>query len=220
SGCGKSQTAFSIMRLLAPNAFHTPDSKILFNGGDLLKRSEAEMEKIRGNKIAMIFQEPMTSLNPLYRIGNQLAEPLLQHRGMTPRQARAQALEAAKAAAEPLAPPPPLAPDESKLQAETERADKAEVKLAEARKKAAEMDRDLKAAKGRLETDKRVYMVQKGELDIAKDRYNELKRRHDALRKEHEELIDAVRQAAREERRAQAAAAAASPPSPGTPSGE
>jgi hypothetical protein len=70
------------------------------------------------------------------------------------------------------------------------------------------MERDLKAAKGRLETDKRVYMVQKGELDIAKDRYLELKRRHDALRKEHEELIDAVRQAAREERKAQEAAGA------------
>ena len=63
---------------------------------------------------------------------------------------------------------------------------------------------------GRLETDRRVYMVQKGELDIAKDRHPELRRRNDALRKEHEELIDAVRQAAREEKRAQEGAAAAS----------
>ena len=70
----------------------------------------------------------------------------------------------------------------------------------------------MKAAKGRLETDRRVYMVQKGELDIAKDRYQELKRRNDALRKEHEDLIDAVRQAAREERKAQEVAAAAARP--------
>jgi peptide/nickel transport system ATP-binding protein len=96
SGCGKSQTAFSIMRLLAPNAFHAPDSQILFNGENLLAKSEKEMQAIRGNKIAMVFQEPMNSLNPLYRVGNQLAEPLLQHRGMTPRQARAQALDLLK----------------------------------------------------------------------------------------------------------------------------
>ena len=55
--------------------------------------------------------------------------------------------------------------------------------------------------RGRLETEKRVYMVQKGELELAADRYAELRRRHDALRKEHDELIEAVRQAAREERR-------------------
>ena len=93
SGCGKSQTAFSIMRLLAPNAFHSPESRILFNGQDLLRLSEPQMQAVRGNKIAMIFQEPMTSLNPLYRIGNQLAEPLVQHRHLNARQARAQALE-------------------------------------------------------------------------------------------------------------------------------
>jgi peptide/nickel transport system ATP-binding protein len=96
SGCGKSQTAFSLMRLLAPNAFHSPESRVFFNGEDLLKKSEPQMQAIRGNKIAMIFQEPMTSLNPLYRIGNQLAEPLVQHRGMTGRQARAQALDLLK----------------------------------------------------------------------------------------------------------------------------
>jgi len=126
--------------------------------------------------------------------------------------ARAQALQAAQVAAEPLSPPSPAAPDEDQLRTEKERADKAEAKLAEVRKKAAELERDVKAAKGRLETDRRVYMVQKGELDIAKDRYLELKRRHDALRKEHEELIDAVRQAAREERKAQESAAAAAAP--------
>ena len=88
------------------------------------------------------------------------------------------------------------------------------------KKKAAELDRDLKAARGRLETDRRVYMVQKGELDVAKDRQAELKRRYDALRKEHEELIDAVRQAAREERKAQEAAAAPPPAAPVPPAGE
>src|SRR5512137_2882894 len=130
--------------------------------------------------------------------------------------ARAESLQAAQAAAEPLAaPPPPAGPDESQLRAEKERADKAEAKLAEVRKKAADLERDVKVAKGRLETDRRVYMVQKGEPDIAKDRYLELKRRHDALRKEHEELIDAVRQAAREERKAQEAAA---PPAAAAPS--
>jgi colicin import membrane protein len=96
---------------------------------------------------------------------------------------------------------------------EKDRADKAEVKLAEVRRKLAEVERDLKSARGRLETDRRVYMVQKGELDVAHDRYAELRRRHDGLRKEHEELIDAVRQAAREEKRQleQAAAPAAAP---------
>src|SRR5512137_1714217 len=131
--------------------------------------------------------------------------------------ARAESLQAAQAAAEPLAPPRPAGPDESQLRAEKERADKAEARLAEVRKKAADLEREVKAAKGRLETDRRVYMVQKGELDIAKDRYLELKRRYDALRKEHEELIDAVRQAAREEKRAQEGAVATPVPEPPAP---
>ena len=93
SGCGKSQTAFSIMRLVEQNGFHAPESQILFDGNDLLKQSEPEMEKIRGNQAAMIFQEPMASLNPLYRIGRQLAEPLILHQGMTKPQARKRAVE-------------------------------------------------------------------------------------------------------------------------------
>jgi DNA repair exonuclease SbcCD ATPase subunit len=96
------------------------------------------------------------------------------------------------------APPPGIDPD--RLEAERERADKAEAKLVEARKRAAELEKDLKAVRGRLETEKRIYMVQKGELELANDRHAELRRRHDALRKDHDELLDAVRQAAQEER--------------------
>jgi chromosome segregation ATPase len=132
---------------------------------------------------------------------------------------QAQAAQAASQAPAPSAPAAP-SPDEGQLRAEKERADKAEAKLAEVRKKAGDLERDLKAARGRLETDRRVYMVQKGELDVAKDRQAELKRRYDALRKEHEELIDAVRQAAREERKAQEAAAAPPPAPPVPPAGE
>jgi colicin import membrane protein len=133
---------------------------------------------------------------------------------------QAQAAQAASQAPATSSAPAPASPDEGQLRAEKERADKAEAKLAEVRKKAADLERDLKAARGRLETDRRVYMVQKGELDIAKDRHAELRRRYDALRKEHEELIDAVRQAAREEKRAQESAAAAAVPPPAPPVGE
>jgi chromosome segregation ATPase len=102
----------------------------------------------------------------------------------------------------PVAAPPVPAPgiDPGRLDAERERADKAEAKLAEARKRMAELEKDLKAARGRLETEKRIYMVQKGELELANDRHVELRRRHDALRKDHDELLDAVRRAAQEER--------------------
>jgi colicin import membrane protein len=95
----------------------------------------------------------------------------------------------------------PAGVDPARLDAERERADRAEVKLAEARKRVAELERDMKGVRGRLETEKRVYMVQKGELELANDRHAELRRRYDALRKDHDELLDAVRQAAQEERR-------------------
>ncbi len=95
SGCGKSQTAYSIIRLLAENGFH-PEGKIVFDGQDLMKFSEDEMRNIRGNDIGMIFQEPMTSLNPLYRIGNQLEEPLRLHRKLEKGPARIRALELLK----------------------------------------------------------------------------------------------------------------------------
>jgi len=92
SGCGKTQTAFSIIRLVAENGFH-PTGNIHFDGKDIFKFSEEEMRKIRGNDIAMIFQEPMTSLNPLYRISSQLQEPLRLHRQMEKSQAVKRAVE-------------------------------------------------------------------------------------------------------------------------------
>jgi peptide/nickel transport system ATP-binding protein len=92
SGCGKTQTAFSIIRLIAENGFH-PSGQILFDGKDLSQTTEEEMRSIRGNDIAMIFQEPMTSLNPVYRIGNQLEEPLRLHRKLQKGAARKRAIE-------------------------------------------------------------------------------------------------------------------------------
>jgi len=93
SGCGKSQTAFSIMRLLEGNGFHPEGSRIRFDGEDLLAKTEEEMQKIRGNRIAMIFQEPMASLNPLYRVSSQLSEPLRLHQFMSKKDAYARAIE-------------------------------------------------------------------------------------------------------------------------------
>ncbi len=89
SGSGKSITALSILRLA--DAAQT-NGAIRFNGDDLLGKSEAEMETIRGAKIAMIFQEPMTALNPLYTIGNQIGEVLALHEGMLPKPARERAI--------------------------------------------------------------------------------------------------------------------------------
>ncbi|MFT5525121.1 MAG: ABC-type dipeptide/oligopeptide/nickel transport system ATPase component, partial [Pirellulaceae bacterium] len=80
SGCGKSVTSKSIMRLLPKrNSFLKPHSEILFDGQDLSRLSESEMRLIRGNRIAMIFQEPMTSLNPVFTVGWQLEEALKYH---------------------------------------------------------------------------------------------------------------------------------------------
>ncbi len=78
SGCGKSQTALSIMRLLQKPG-KTVQGEVLFKESDLLKKSEDEMKKILGNQIAMIFQEPMTSLNPVFTIGNQVSESIFLH---------------------------------------------------------------------------------------------------------------------------------------------
>jgi oligopeptide/dipeptide ABC transporter ATP-binding protein len=93
SGCGKSVSALSVMRLVAPPAGHIDAGEIVYKGRDLLKLSEAEMEHVRGREIAMVFQEPMTSLNPVLSIGRQLTEGLEIHLGMTPAQARARAIE-------------------------------------------------------------------------------------------------------------------------------
>ncbi|MBE7636453.1 ATP-binding cassette domain-containing protein [Sneathiella sp. P13V-1] len=80
SGCGKSMTALALMGLLPENG--TSTGAIRLAGEDLLQKSEADMCKIRGNRIAMIFQEPMTSLNPVHTIGRQIMEPLRLHRGL------------------------------------------------------------------------------------------------------------------------------------------
>ena len=82
SGSGKSLTALALMRLLPPSA-ELMGGSILFEGNDLLRLPEDEMRRIRGNRIAMIFQEPMTSLNPVLKIGVQMIEPLILHRQMS-----------------------------------------------------------------------------------------------------------------------------------------
>ena len=92
SGSGKSVTALSIMRLLARNATVTAD-RIALRGESLPAKSEAEMRKIRGHRIAMIFQDPMTSLNPVLNIGEQIAEAVRLHLGLGPREARDRVIE-------------------------------------------------------------------------------------------------------------------------------
>ncbi|MBV8722701.1 MAG: ABC transporter ATP-binding protein [Candidatus Eremiobacteraeota bacterium] len=92
SGSGKSVTALSVMRLLAKNATVTAD-RIAFDGESLPEKSEAEMRKIRGHKIAMIFQDPMTSLNPVLTIGEQIAEAVRLHLGLNKRDSRDRAIE-------------------------------------------------------------------------------------------------------------------------------
>ncbi|RCV54599.1 ABC transporter ATP-binding protein [Marinitenerispora sediminis] len=94
SGCGKSVTSLSIMRLLPRDTARVTGGCISFGGQDLAELSERRMRAIRGNRIAMIFQEPMTSLNPAFTIGDQLAEPLRRHLGMSRAQARARAVDA------------------------------------------------------------------------------------------------------------------------------
>ena len=86
SGCGKSITMMSIMRLLDKNGT-IKDGRIFFEGKDISKITEKEMSKIRGNDIAMIFQDPMTSLNPLITIGNQIIEPLIIHEKLSKKEA-------------------------------------------------------------------------------------------------------------------------------------
>jgi oligopeptide/dipeptide ABC transporter ATP-binding protein len=93
SGCGKSVTALSIMRLVAEPAGRIEGGEVLYKGRDLLKLGEDEMRGVRGREIGMIFQEPMTSLNPVLTIGRQLTEGLEIHMKMTPAQARARAAE-------------------------------------------------------------------------------------------------------------------------------
>jgi peptide/nickel transport system ATP-binding protein len=93
SGCGKSVTALSIMRLLPAKLGRVVSGTIRFDGQDLLALSEAEMREIRGNRIAMVFQEPMTSLNPVLTIGDQIAEAVMIHQKKSRSDAMAQAVE-------------------------------------------------------------------------------------------------------------------------------
>ena len=92
SGCGKSVTALSIMRLL-PAAGSIVGGRIQFAGTDLLGRSEREMRDLRGNRVAMVFQDPLSSLNPFLRIGAQVCEAMVRHLGLGRRRARERAIE-------------------------------------------------------------------------------------------------------------------------------
>ena len=96
SGCGKSVTALSILRLLPPRLSRIVGGRVLFEGADLVTLDEAAMREIRGNRIAMIFQEPMTSLNPVLTIGEQIAEAVRIHQGASRKDALARAVEMLK----------------------------------------------------------------------------------------------------------------------------
>jgi peptide/nickel transport system ATP-binding protein len=93
SGCGKSVTAFSVLQLVAQPPGRIVAGEIMFEGRDLLRCTPEEMRGVRGNGIAMIFQEPMTSLNPVLTIGEQVAETLIQHQKLTSRAARDRVIE-------------------------------------------------------------------------------------------------------------------------------
>lgn len=92
SGCGKSVTMMSIMRLLQDNAIIDSDA-IIFNGQDISDPTEKEMQEIRGNEMAMIFQDPMTSLNPLFTVGDQLTEHLIKHKKVSKKEANELAIK-------------------------------------------------------------------------------------------------------------------------------
>jgi len=93
SGCGKSVTSLSILGLIPSPPGATDSGRILFEGRNLLELKPKDLRRIRGRDISMIFQEPMTSLNPVLPIGRQVAEPLMVHRGLSNAQALAQAAE-------------------------------------------------------------------------------------------------------------------------------
>ena len=93
SGCGKSMTALSILRLVASPPVYITGGEIRYRGKNLLEMDEKEIRKIRGNKISMIFQEPMTSLNPVYTVGNQITEVIRLHQKVGKEEVQAQALQ-------------------------------------------------------------------------------------------------------------------------------
>lgn len=95
SGSGKSVTSMSIMRLLQ-NPGKIIDGQIIFNDNDLIKKSEKEMQSIRGNEISMIFQDPMTSLNPVYTVGEQIMEAIIKHQKLSKSDAKKKAVDMLK----------------------------------------------------------------------------------------------------------------------------
>lgn len=101
SGCGKSVTAYSIMRLLPSPPGEVVGGRVLFEGKDLLVIPEEEMQAVRGNRISMIFQEPMTSLNPVFRVGDQIVEAIQSHQEISKREALERAVELLKEAGIP-----------------------------------------------------------------------------------------------------------------------
>lgn len=96
SGCGKSVTSMSILRLIPSPPGRIAGGEVLFEGKDLIKATDAQMRKIRGNDISMIFQEPMTSLNPVFTVGEQISEALILHQDMNEEQAMTRACEMLK----------------------------------------------------------------------------------------------------------------------------
>lgn len=96
SGCGKSITSMSIMRLIPNPPGEIVGGEIIFEGKDILKYTDAEMMKMRGNQISVIFQEPMTSLNPVFTAGEQIGEAIMLHRNVDEKEARKQTIEALK----------------------------------------------------------------------------------------------------------------------------
>ena len=93
SGCGKSVTSLSIMRLVDPVVGRYEGGQILFDGQDILQLPEKDVQKLRGDRLSMIFQEPMTSLNPVFTIGYQISESLMLHKGLDKKQARRRSIE-------------------------------------------------------------------------------------------------------------------------------
>ncbi|MDQ3810898.1 MAG: ABC transporter ATP-binding protein, partial [Chloroflexota bacterium] len=93
SGCGKSVTALSLMRLIPQPPGRIVSGQVMFDGRDLLRLKEDDMRKVRGNDIAMIFQDPMTSLNPVLTVGRQIGEALELHKGMSRSDSRKRTIE-------------------------------------------------------------------------------------------------------------------------------
>ncbi|MEK6195496.1 MAG: ABC transporter ATP-binding protein, partial [Deltaproteobacteria bacterium] len=93
SGCGKSVTAHSIIQLIPDPPGKIVGGQIIFSGNDLLSYSEKQMRKIRGNQISMIFQEPMTSLNPVFSVGDQVAEVIRLHKKLSAKETRARVID-------------------------------------------------------------------------------------------------------------------------------